>query len=566
MKQSTLSFSKASQPIVSKKRKLQIDDEPTSNSPSLKKLKPNSELSKSEDDKENEKIISSEQKLTPKIEISSIKKSIETKITPKLLPSDKDILISLRDSSKLKPLSHKQYDPIKDCIFEQDQPVPFCLITTAFEEVAKCKGENSKDQQKQIISNMFKSIIYLRPDHLIMTYYLCILKLTPDYIPSELGIGNEILVKSVAKISGRSEKQIRDSVNKIGDIGTVASESKATQSTINSFFEKNKKTENILTVKKVFDTLLKMAKIKGNLADKEREGFLLKLLFDAKGDEVKYIIRWINKNLKIGVAEATMQSALARTFCSLSYDKKYDTNFDEKCEKFENIIKRCVCEFPNYDAVIEGLLNVGSNIEELLNLCKMRPGVPVKPMLAKPTKEIAIIFKRFENIKFTCEYKYDGLRGQIHYNDGICHIFSRNLMDMTETYPDIIEFVKKNTNKEIKNFVMDSEIVAVDTRTNKILPFQQLTSRSRKNVDKNEIEINVCLYMFDLLYLNDQSLLQEPLTKRRQLIRENFTEVENKLIFASHLDSENIEEIQDFLNESVRSKNKNHNDLLIIFV
>jgi len=197
-----------------------------------------------------------------------------------------------------------------------------------------------------------------------------------------------------------------------------------------------------------------MANIKGNLADKERESFLIKLLFDSKGDETKFIVRWINKNLKIGVAEATMQASLAKAFTSLN-------GLNDE-EAVETVIKRCVCEYPNYDKILDGLLTVGKNIDSLLEICKITPGVPVKPMLAKPTKEIAIIFKRFENMKFTCEYKYDGLRGQIHYFDGQCQIFSRNLMNMSETYPDIIDFVLKHTKGNIKNFILDSEIVAID--------------------------------------------------------------------------------------------------------
>lgn len=127
----------------------------------------------------------------------------------------KEVLTCLKDSSKLKALSNKAYNPTNDAIFEKGDPVPFCFLVNAFEEVAKCKGENSKEAQKNILSNVFKSIILLRPDHLMMTYYLCILKLAPDYIPSETGIGNEILTKSISKISGRSEKQIRDSFNKV---------------------------------------------------------------------------------------------------------------------------------------------------------------------------------------------------------------------------------------------------------------------------------------------------------------------------------------------------------------
>lgn len=249
-------------------------------------------------------------------------------------------------------------------------------------------------------------------------------------------------------------------------MGTVAAESKATQSTISSFFNK-KKQENILTLKQVFDTFRKMAGTKGNQADKEKESILIKLLIDSKGEETKYIIRWINKNLKIGVAEATMQASLARAFTALNEIT------DE--ENVEMIIKRCVCEYPNYDKIIDGLLNIGKNTELLLEMCKITPGVPVKPMLAKPTKEIAIIFKRFENMKFTCEFKYDGLRGQIHYFDGQCQIFSRNLLNMTETYPDIIDFVKNHTKGNVKNFILDSEIVAVDKNVDFIKTKKRLT-------------------------------------------------------------------------------------------
>jgi len=128
-------------------------------------------------------------------------------------------------------------------------------------------------------------------------------------------------------------------------------------------------------------------------------------------------------------------------------------------------------------------------------------------------------------MKFTCEYKYDGLRGQIHYNNGKCQIYSRNLENMTQTYPDIVEFVLTSTNPEVKNFIIDSEIVAINTTTQRILPFQTLSTRSRKNVDKNSIEIQVCLYVFDILYLNDESLLKTPFIDRRKCLTTHFKEV-----------------------------------------
>jgi DNA ligase 1 len=66
---------------------------------------------------------------------------------------------------------------------------------------------------------------------------------------------------------------------------------------------------------------------------------------------------------------------------------------------------------PNYDLVIPALLEVG--IDNLSSKCKLTPGVPLKPMLAKPTKAIGEVLDRFEGKKFTCEYKYDGERAQV---------------------------------------------------------------------------------------------------------------------------------------------------------
>lgn len=109
-------------------------------------------------------------------------------------------------------------------------------------------------------------------------------------------------------------------------------------------------------------------------------------------------------------------------------------------------------------------------------------------MLAKPTKEISSILDRFEGKEFTCEFKYDGLRGQIHYFDGKISIFSRNLENMTEAYPDITSEIEKTMkDSTITNFIIDSEIVAINPHTKQLLPFQTLSTRSKKAVKLNEI-------------------------------------------------------------------------------
>ena len=61
-------------------------------------------------------------------------------------------------------------------------------------------------------------------------------------------------------------------------------------------------------------------------------------------------------------------------------------------------------------------------------------------MLAKPTKAIGEVLDRFEDKRFTCEYKYDGERAQLHkLADGTVGVFSRNSEDMSKKYPDLVE-------------------------------------------------------------------------------------------------------------------------------
>lgn len=68
--------------------------------------------------------------------------------------------------------------------------------------------------------------------------------------------------------------------------------------------------------------------------------------------------------------------------------------------------------------------------------------------------------------------------------------------------------------------------------------------------------MQVCVYMFDLLYLNGEPLVKQPFCKRRELLKENFVEVEEQFMLATSMDTSTMEEVQDFLEESIKGNNK----------
>ena len=155
--------------------------------------------------------------------------------------------------------------------------------------------------------------------------------------------------------------------------------------------------------------------------------------------------------------------------------------------------------------------------------CKLKPGVPLKPMLAKPTKSITEVLDRFEGKQFTCEYKYDGERAQIHYvaedspeqyaknmstpvkaAKGLSAIFSRNSEDLSKKYPDILAKLHTWIKPETKSFVLDCETVGWDLKEKKVLPFQQLMTRKRKDVRVEDVQVKVCVFAFDMLFYNGE--------------------------------------------------------------
>jgi DNA ligase-1 len=458
----------------------------------------------------------------------------------------------------LIPNEEKELKTEKRNIEENKQSsLPFMDLITVLLKVETIKGENSKDQIKELFAKLFVEIINNYPDDLPRVYYFLMSKIGPEYRSPEFGIGNGILEKIVSKVIGLSDKQLKDKLINVGDLGKVASEGKKNVQTMDKFtnFIKIGPSKPLL-INQVLKVFHDVAGKKGKSSQDEKSKIICKLMFDANKDEIKFIVRSLQKSLKIGASFKTILSAFARAVCKL-----YKGKLDEKeIYKILLMSKNQLSDEDIYFNHIIDLIHSQDNFNKLVDLCHIRPGIPVNPQLARPSNGINVIFSRFEKIPFTCEYKYDGFRGQIHYYNNKTEIFSRNLENMTETYPDIVEYVnnfqkesqEKNNEQSINSFIIDCEMVAFDTKNNKILPFQQLTTRSRKNVDINTITIHVCMFVFDILYLNNEILINKTLRERREILYKTFKENEY-IQFAKHLNSDNQEEIETFMTNSIDS-------------
>lgn len=124
---------------------------------------------------------------------------------------------------------------------------------------------------------------------------------------------------------------------------------------------------------------------------------------------------------------------------------------------------------------------------------------------------------------------------------------------MTEKYPDVIQVVKDALTDTCQSGIIDSEVVAWDVTNAKILPFQILSTRGRKNIQLADIKVQVCIMPFDCMLSNGTAVVKKDLETRRAILKTMMKEVPGKVQYAVGRDfSElNEEEIQAFLDESI---------------
>ncbi|KAM9322676.1 DNA ligase 1 isoform 2-T2 [Pholidichthys leucotaenia] len=448
--------------------------------------------------------------------------------------------------------SRANYHPVDHACWSHGQKVPYLAVARTFERIEEDSG---RLRNIETLSNLFRSVLLLSPDDLLCCVYLCLNQLGPAYLGMELGVGETVLMKAVAQATGRQLDKIKAEAQEKGDLGLVAESSRSNQ---RMMFQPAS-----LTAGGVFRKLKEIASMSGNSAMNKKIDIIKGLFVACRFSEARYIVRSLAGKLRIGLAEQSVLSALSQAVCLTPPGQSFPPAVIDAgkgmsaearrqwIEQKSLILKQTYCEMPNYDVLIPVLLKEG--IDQLPNHCKLTPGVPLRPMLAHPTKGVGEVMKKFDEAAFTCEYKYDGERAQIHIlESGEVRIFSRNQEDNTSKYPDIISRIPKVKKDSVVSCVLDSEAVAWDREKKQIQPFQVLTTRKRKDVDASEIKVQVCVYAFDLLYLNGESLVRQPLCRRRALLRESFSEVEGEFTFARSINSDNTDAIAEFLEQSVR--------------
>ncbi len=395
----------------------------------------------------------------------------------------------------------------------------FSEITAKFMEMEKT---TKRLELTDILASLFKDA----GDDLKNITYLIQGKLAPDYENTEFGISDKIIIKALSNISSLSEEEINKILYKNGDLGTTAYEigSKIRQRPL---FKEN------LTVKYVYDNLTLLARSSGHESTKTKINIYKNLLMDSSPDDIKYITRIITGKLRLGVANSTILDSLVLAFSDKDYSDAIETAYN-----FHPDIGYIALLLKNND--IERIKNTGPD-----------PLIPFKVMLAERLKSIKDINEKM-NHNSAYEYKYDGLRTELHKKGDVIKIFSRGLEETTMNFPDI----QKNFKDSYKfdSIIIDGESVPYNPDTGELYPFQMVSQRRGRKYGITEIskEIPIVMFIFDILYLNGKSLVNLPYPERRKILEDNFNDNDYfKLATRIVSDDENI--INKFFEESIEN-------------
>ena len=436
----------------------------------------------------------------------------------------------------------------------------YALLTRAF---VLANATTSRIRIVDTLVNLLRVLIEGDPQSVLPAVWLATNSISPPYDECELGLGGSSISKALKKVYGLNPQGLKALYDKHGDVGDVAFEAKKRQ----SFTLMKPKP---LKIKGVYQSLMKIAMSKGAGSQESKQRIVERLLQDARGaEESRYIARTLVQNLRIGAVKTTMLIALAR---AVIHSKPQGADFSVRAQQdlahlkkeelgeiysqAEEIVKASYARHPNYNDLVSCLLEIGVT-DELLVQCGLELHVPLRPMLGSITRDLSEMLTKLQGRDFSCEYKYDGQRAQVHCDDkGKVSIFSRHLEQMTDKYPDLVSLVPQIRGESVSSFILEGEVVAVNQETGELQPFQTLTNRAKKNVEIGDIKVNVCLFAFDLMYLNGEPLLDRPFRERRELLRGLFVEVPNQFTWVKNLDatSSDSETVLEFFKSATEVK------------
>ena len=394
------------------------------------------------------------------------------------------------------------------------------LFSRVTESFSRMSTTTSRLELGTIMSELFMEA---GPD-LRKVVYLAQGKLAPDFMGIETGMADRLIMKALSTITGTAMEEINQKFWETGDLGQVAGavlQSKKQLSLIPSE----------LSVEYVFNALMKIAGSSGEGSIRSKTSLYENLIINSSVEEAIYITRILTGKLRLGVSDSTILKGLVEAFST---------------KEMEDAIEEAYNFHPDMGRIAEELRD--GRIDELLSTGPV-PLIPCKVMLAERLPSIQEILDRMGGTA-SFEYKYDGLRTQIHKSGDTVKIFSRGNEETTSNFPDIRRAFLETF--KCDSCIVDGEAVPYNPETGELYPFQMVSQRRGRKyaIESVSSEIPLAVFLFDIINLDGKALNKVPYQERRRILEGMFTENDNFKL-AKRIVSSDEKQIMEFFLQSV---------------
>lgn len=264
--------------------------------------------------------------------------------------------------------------------------------------------------------------------------------------------------------------------------------------------------ESILTV---FAQLKKIAQQEGTGSQDRKIIELVKLFEQVTPLSARYVTRIILGKVRLGFSTMTLLDALS---WAVNEDKSDRVMLEEAYNKRADVgdLAQVYLAAPSVTAR-----------QQVLADYTVKNGVPVVPALAQRLNTTTEVVEKMGQV--LVEPKYDGLRVQIHFQHGQpTKAFTRNLDDVTHMFPEL-KIAEAAFN--CQSCILDGEAIGYDDQSGELLPFQKTITRRRKHdVDSQAAVVPLRFYVFDILEIDNESLVDQSLLERKKTLAQIMVE------------------------------------------
>jgi ATP-dependent DNA ligase I len=245
-----------------------------------------------------------------------------------------------------------------------------------------------------------------------------------------------------------------------------------------------------LELREVHAALDRIAAASGKGSQAARRGELTELFTRTTEQERRFLLGLLSGEIRQGALEGIMVEAVGRAATVPASE-----------------VRRALMVAGDLGIVAAASMAGGTQGLARFRLTVLRP---IQPMLAQTASDLTDALARIHPA--VVEWKLDGARLQVHRLDGEVRAFTRNLADITDRVPEVVEAVRELS---VDAVILDGEAIALrpDGRPH---PFQMTMSRFGSRLDVPELRRAVPLssFFFDVLHLDGDDLIDRPTRER----------------------------------------------------